>query len=412
MTMRTRRINRVLMAAAIPAAAGIALAGCAAGGGRSPTSDVTSIRIADYYTDEPARTIIGDMLDTCGEEAGVSIEREAVPSGEYLSKVLQQSSSRTLPDIQMFDAQDLPVIAESGALSPLSERDVPSDNIGESVLPLGSFDGEVYGLAPTVGTVVLFYNPTALAEVGIEPPTTWDEFAAASAALTSGDRYGVAFSAKNDGQGSYAFLPFMWSNGGSEDDLDSAAVQEALQFEVDLVASGAASQSVVQWGNSDVGDQFVSGSAAMAITSGAQMSKFDEQGVEYGVAAIPAPAAGDTPIAPLGGEVWTLPRSGDEAREAKAAEVLECIASDDVQLSLAIDRRSVAANPDLDADYLAELPDLGAYVDVVRNGRSRTDLLGAGWPDANAAIWTAVQSAVTGQQSVEAALTDAAAAVG
>lgn len=201
---------------------GVILTGCAGEGGQD--SEATTIRVADYYTDEPARTIIGDMLDRCGEEAGVTIEREPVPSGEYLSKVLQQSSSRTLPDTQMLDAQDLPVIADSGALAPLSERDVSTEAIGESVLPLGEFNGEICGAAPTVGTVVLFYNKAVLQEAGVEVPTTWDEFAAAAAALTSGDRYGVAFSAKNDGQGTYAFLPLMWSNGGSEDDLASAEV--------------------------------------------------------------------------------------------------------------------------------------------------------------------------------------------
>ncbi len=412
MTSAGRGRTTALSALAIPVVVGLALTGCS-GSGDGNGGDASSIRVADYYTDEPARSIIGGMLDDCGEAAGVTIEREAVPSGEYLSRVLQQSSSRTLPDIQMFDAQDLPVIAQSGALAPVSERGVSLDNIGESVRTLGEYDGELYGGAPTVGAVVLFYDAELFAAEGVEVPTTWEELAETAAALTTSDRYGIAFSAKNDGQGTYVFLPFMWSNGGLEDDLDSPAVQEALQFEVDLVTSGSASQSVVQWGNSDVGDQFLAGSAAMAITSGAQMSKFDEQGgIDYGVAEIPAPAADDTTIGALGGEVWTLPRSGDDAREAKAAEVLECILSDDVQSSLAIERRSVPANPELDEAYLAELPDLGAYVELVRNGRSRTELLGAGWPDANAAIWTAVQSAVTGQQTVEAALADAAASVG
>src|SRR5690606_11082191 len=134
--------HRLLTAAVTSVVVGVSLAGCAASGEAGGEAD--SIRIADYYTDEPARTIIGDMLESCGAAAGVAIEREPVPSGEYLSKVLQQSSSRTLPDIQMFDAQDLPVIAESGALSPLPEREVSTDNIGDSVRTLGAFDGDLY----------------------------------------------------------------------------------------------------------------------------------------------------------------------------------------------------------------------------------------------------------------------------
>jgi len=405
----SRRRHVVVVATALATVA--TLSACSGGGGGSASSgDVTSLRVADYYTDEPAKSIIGDMLDSCGQSIGVTIEREAVPSSDYLSKVLQQSSSRTLPDVQMIDAQDLPAIATSGALSPLAERDVSTDGVGDSVLSLGTVDDEVYGLAPTVGTIVLFTNDDMLAEAGLTAPTTWEELKSTAATLTSGDRYGVAFSAKNDGQGTYAYLPLLWSAGGSEDELDSAAAKSALQLEVDLVDAGSASQSTVQWGNSDVGDQFLTGKAAMAITSGTQMSKLDEDAsLNYTITSIPVPEAGDTAIAPLGGEVWTLPRSGDDAREAASAGLLSCIMSGDTQLSLAEQRRVVPADPDLDSKYLEKLPELADYVSVVRDGRSRTAILQDAWPTTNTAIWTAVQSAVTGQSSVDEALSVAAA---
>nr|WP_254071198.1 MULTISPECIES: extracellular solute-binding protein [unclassified Rathayibacter] len=409
-TARSNGRRIIVLATALTTVA--ALSACSSGGGSPASSSgaVTSLRVADYYTDEPARSIIGDALDSCGASIGVTIEREAVPSSDYLSKILQQSSSRTLPDVQMIDAQDLPAIADSGALSPVADRDVPIDNVGESVLSLGTVDNEVYGLAPTVGTIVLFTNDDLLAEAGLSAPTTWEELKSTAAALTSGDQYGLAFSAKNDGQGTYAYLPLLWSAGGSEDELDSDAAKAALQLEVDLVSSGSASQSSVQWGNSDVGDQFLTGKAAMAITSATQMSKLDaDPDVNYTISAIPVPEVGDTAIAPLGGEVWTLPLSGDDAREAAAGELLSCMMSDDTQLSLAEQRRVVPANPDLDEQYLTALPTLGSYVDIVRDGRSRTAILEGAWPQTNTAIWTAVQSAVTGQSSVDQALSDAAA---
>ena len=410
MYLQNRNVSRrrtVATATAVLAATG--LVACSSPSGSDDSSGAPgSIRVADYYTDEPANTIIGDALEECGDTAGVTIEHESVPSGDYLAKVLQQSSSRTLPDIQMLDAQDLPTIASSGALVDVTERGVPTDNIAENVLELGTFEDTVYGLAPTVGTVALFYNVDMLEEAGIEPPRTWADMKSAAQALTTSDRYGIAFSAKNDGQGSYAFLPLFWSAGATEDELDSTAAQKALQFEVDLVADGSASESVVQWGNSDVGDRFLSGEAAMALTSATQMSKLDEdKSLSYKIIETPVPEAGGTAVAPLGGEVWTLPHSGDDGREAAAAEVLECLASDDTQSSLAVDRRVIPANPELDASYVKELPGLQSYVDLVRNGRSRTALLGDSWPTANAAIWTAVQSAVTGYRTVEQSLDDA-----
>ena len=402
----TRRVFAIGTAAAL----GIGLVGCASSGTPAASSaPVKSISVADYYTDQPAKSIIGDALTKCGTEAGVTIQREEIPSADLVSKTLQKLSSKTMPDLQMFDNPDLPTFASTGALTPVTDAGVTTDNIGKSVLSIGTYNKKVYGIAPTVGTLVLFYNTDIFDKAGLTVPTTWEELKADAKTLTKGSTYGVAFPAKNSAEGTYPFMPLLWSAGGSEDKLDSAAAQSALQLEVDLVKSGDASQSVVQWGNSDVGDQFLAGKAAMAIVSAGQAAKFDAAGtVKYKEATIPVPAAGDASVAPLGGEVWTLPNTGNTARQAKAGKVLECLKSDDTQLSLAITRGLVTANPALDAKYLAKKPALTAYVDQVRGGRSRTGILGEGWADVSTKIYTAVQSAIAGQASVSAALATAA----
>ncbi|MGV9802179.1 extracellular solute-binding protein [Mycobacterium sp. NPDC003449] len=388
---------------------GITMTACSPGGPSSSSEAVTSISVADYYTDEPAKSIIGEALSACGTTAGVAIERESIPSADLVAKTLQKVSARTPPDIQMIDNTDLPALASTGALQALSDAGITTDNVGPGAVQLGTFDGKVYGGAPTLGTLVMFYNVDLLNAAGITTfPSTWEQLKADAAKLKRGDTYGVAFSAKNNTEGTYVFLPLFWSDGGKEDDLDSAAARNALQFEVDLVKSGAASQSVVQWGNSDVGDQFATGKSAIVLTSSSQMAKFDKTSeLNYKTATIPVPSTGDTSVAPLGGEVWTLPLTGDAARQAKAAEVLECLMSDETQMSLAVQRGAVPANPALDSKYLAQLPAQAVVVDQVRNGRGRTALLGAKWADASTRIYTAVQAAITGQSSVSAALKDA-----
>ena len=397
----TRRVVAIGSAAAIT----VGLGACASEAAPSGAA-VTTISVADYYTDEPAKSIIGDALDACAVAADVTIERESIPSADLVSKTLQKVSSKTLPDIQMLDNPDLPAIASTGALQPLADAGVATDNFGKSALGAGSFDGDVFGVAPTLGTIVMFYNVDLLAAAGItEPPATWSELRDDAAALTSGDTYGLAFSAKASAEATYAYLPLLWSGGGAEDDLTAPEAEAALELEVDLVTNGSASESVVQWGNSDVGDQFAAGKAALAFTSASQMAKFDDMAtVNYKIATIPVPEEGDTSVAPLGGEVWTLPLTGDTARQDKAAEVLTCLVSDETQLSLAVQRGAVPANPDLDTEYLAQLPELGAYVDQVREGRARTTLLGTEWADVSTKIYTAVQSAITGQSSVSDAL--------
>lgn len=389
----------------------LALSSCSKNSEQQSSSKgaVASIRVADYYTDEPNKSIVGDVLLSCGEQAGVQIEREGVPAQQLISKTLQQINTKTLPDIQMLDAADLPQIAVTGALSPLSNRGIAADNVAESVKQMGVFEDQVYGIAPTISSVILYYNKTMLDEAGIEPPATWAEMKEAAIRLTNDDTYGIAFSAINDAQAPWQWMPFFWSAGAVETDLDSPEAISALQLWVDLVDSGSASASVVNWGNSDVGDQFVEGRAAMMINSGTQMAKLDgNPDLDYGTTLIPAETEGGEHVSILGGEVWTLPVTGDTAREEKAAEVLSCLTSSESQLELALKRRTIPADPELKESFLKELPQMEAYFEQVQNARSRTALLGEEWSKTASAIWTAIQSAVTGQATPEQALATAA----
>ena len=260
--MNRRTIGVIAALAVTP----LVLAACGGGGGDEGSDGaVDSLRILDYYGNEPDHSLVGTALDNCAAELGVTIERESVPGKDLIAKVLQQASSKTLPDVLMIDNPDVQQIAATGGLSPLSDYDVDTSGFAQGFLDAGTYDGEVYGIGPTANTIGLFYNVDVLAAAGIEPPTTWDELKEAALALTSGDQYGVAFSAPNNYEGTWQFLPFMWSNGGTETDLTTPEVAEALQLWTDLVESGAASKGVINWSQGDVNDQFIAGKAAMMV---------------------------------------------------------------------------------------------------------------------------------------------------
>lgn len=404
---RPRR-RHLLGATALAATVPLVLAGCtgASGGSGGGGGEVTSLTVTDYYGDNDA-TVISEFLDRCGTEVGVDIERTMVPGGSLIQRVLQQASSRTLPDVLMLDNPDLAQIAETGALTPLSQFGLDADGYAEGVAAAGTHDGELYGLAPTVNTIALFYDVQALAEAGVTPPTTWDELRSAAATLTSGDRYGFAVDANATYEGTWQFLPFMWSNGGDETDIDTPETAEALQLWTDLLQDGSMSQSVVNWTQADVNDQFIAGRAAMMVNGPWQLPALNQSGREYGIVEIPVPEAGDTSVAPLGGEVWTVPQTGDEARQAKAAEVVACMNSDENQLAMAEQRFTIPGKTSVADEYAAASPDQETFVTMVAGARSRTAQLGAEWPTAATAIYTAVQAALTGTASPEEALESA-----
>jgi multiple sugar transport system substrate-binding protein len=348
------------------------------------------------------------MLNTCGQQNGVTIEREAVPGSSLIAKVLQQASSKTLPDVLMLDNPDLQQIAATGALSPIDDYGLSANGYAPGVVSASTYQGKVYGLQPVTNTIGLFYNKDILAQAGVQPPTTWDELKAAAKKLTSGNRYGIAFTATADYEGTWQFLPFMWTAGGDEKDIATPQTAQALQLWVDLVSSGSASKSVVTWGQADVNEQFVAGNAAMMINGPWQFPVLAKNpALHYAVVPIPGPQAGATPVAPLGGETWTIPRTGNKDRQAKAAKIVECLNTDANQLALATNRSTVPTKSALVPQLVAQKPDMAAFSTAVQTARARTGELGADWPKAATRIYTAVQNALTGGAAPLAALQQA-----
>lgn len=402
-----KRLTKALaMAALVP----FVLTACGGGGGgNAGGGDVSTLTLMDYYNNEPDNKAIKSEIDSCASEIGVTIEREAVPGKDLIQKVLQKSSSKTLPDILMLDNPDLQEIAATGGLAPLEDFGVDTAGFAKGMLEAGTYEGKVYGLAPTANTLGIFYNKKLLADAGLQPPATWDELKSTAKALTKGSQYGVAFSAIATYEGSWQFLPFMWTNGGDEAKLDSPENKEALQLWKDLVDSGSASKSVINWGQGDVKDQFMAGKAAMMVNGPWQIPALSEDpSLEWDSVQVPINKAGQTPIAPLGGEVWTVPQTGNKDKQAKAAEFITCFTRDSTQMSLATQRYTVPTKPELAKEFIAEMPTMESFTDQVANARSRTGQLGEGWPKAATTIYTAIQLALTGKASVDEAFKQAA----
>ncbi len=385
------------------------LAAC--GGGDDAGGDggeVTSLVVQDTFVTDPGATFYGEQLDACGEELGITVDRQSVPGDSIISRVLQQASSQTLPDVLSIDNPDVQQLAAAGALAPLDDLGVSAEGYSEGVVAANSYEGSLYGLQPTTNTLALFYDPAALEAAGVEVPTTWDELRTASAALTEGSRYGLAFSAPPSYEGTWQFLPFMWSNGGDEADIATPEVAEALQLWTDIVEAGSASASVVSWGQEDVNDQFIAGNAAMMINGPWQFPVLAENpDVEYEVAPLPVPAAGEDVVAPLGGATWTVPETGDAALQQVAADLVSCLNEDERVVEDALTNSTVPTKAAL-GDQIAEAdPRMQAFVDAVPTLRSRTGELGADWTDAATAIYTAVQTSLTGGAAPEQALEQA-----
>jgi len=368
------------------------------------TQGGSTILELDYYTDAHGSVAWQKILDTCSEQTGVRIQRQSIPSAQMLPKILQGASSRTLPNLLFADNPSLQQIASTGALTPLSDYGISADGYYPGIVKAGTYQGKVYGLAPGVNGLALIYNKDALTAAGLTPPATWDELKATAAKLSENGKYGLAFSAIPSEEGTWQFLPFFWSNGADLSKVDSPQAIAALKYVADLVGSGGASKSVLNWSQNDVTDQFVSGNAAMMINGSWNLPRLDgEKALHYGVVPIPTPSAGGKPVVALGGEVGTIPVSNKDTQQA-AAKVLSCILSERTMLDWSKAYEYVPSRMDVAVKLGAQNSEMKAFIDEVGTAKSRSAELGVKYPKVSKELSTAIQSAITGQQSSEQAL--------
>lgn len=194
--MATVAKKRLALTFLAPLAALSLVAGCASGETAETTEDTSS---GDTGTTEEVSlagttvTIQGAFVDTDAEnfaasvaafeeETGITIEYQG--SGDFVTLISTQAAAGSAPDIAFFPTPGLIAdFVDLGYLSPLPQEvaDVASENYIQSWLDLGTFDGNLYGLAYKASVKSLvWYPPKAFAEAGYEVPGTWDELMALS----------------------------------------------------------------------------------------------------------------------------------------------------------------------------------------------------------------------------------------
>src|SRR5699024_866735 len=92
-----------------------------------------------------------------------------------------------------------------------------------------------------------------------------------------------------------------------------------------------------------------------------------------------------------GGEVWTVPVTGDEEKQRKAAALLKAFVTPENQLFMAGARSTIPGAAEPARQFAAENPDLSTFVEQGSTARSRTAQLGPAWPRTAKATYTANQ---------------------
>lgn len=364
---------------------------------------------------------IGDVLskEFDDQNEDITVEYRIVPFDDLVNETLRAFATGNAPDIVSFDNPDFAMFSSRGAMLDITDRVANSSVIKTDVYfkgPLNSvsWDGKLFGLPKYTDTIALFYNKDLFKKAGLDPdnpPRTWDELLDAARKLTdpAANVYGITFSARAGEEGTFQFLPWIQMSGGSYSKVNGPGAVKALELWKTMVDEKLASQDVLSQGQWDSTGTFNAGNAAMAISGPWELNRMaTDAKFDWGVALLPTETEGGERSSALGGFDWGIMSTTKHPDEA--FKMLEYFYSQEDRYFPEFS--SLPARGDI------ELPSTGnalkdAALKVFQEQLQYAQPRGPhpDWQKISKAIYDAMQSALTGQQTAQEALDQAQATI-
>jgi multiple sugar transport system substrate-binding protein len=391
------------------------LSACGSQGSSSGGGNIT-ITEMDYWS-IASQSVILSKLFTAYEKLhpNITIQRDAVPFANLIPKADQEAASHSLPNLIAMDNPDVAAFASTGALTQLDSYfpgQLNSTNYYSGPLQTTLYQGKTYSMPVGSNDLALYYSMKDFQAAGLTPPATWADLTADAKALTKGNTFGFAFSATADEEATFQYEPFLWSNNGNLSQVDSAQAVAALQVLTNMVQSGSASKAVLTWNQPDVATQFGEGNAAMMENGPWELPALEQQyhmkyGTDFGVVQMPVPQAGEKAAVPLGGEEWCVPVSSNSAAVKATIDLVKWLEEPAQLVEFDEGFGYIPALKSAAQTVLQSNPELSVFAGEFNTAQARTAQLGAKYPKVSQIIWTAMQAALAGTQSPQAALTAA-----
>jgi multiple sugar transport system substrate-binding protein len=384
------------------------LLGCSSGDGGSASGSGT-YTIWDPYPQFDNGSAWVRLLDKCGTDAGVTVKRSGFDTTDLTSKTLLASQQGNAPDVLIVDNPVVSTLAQAGVLVPNADTKIDASAVQPNLLGAGQIGGKTYGVPIGANTLALYYNKAVLRSAGVDVASVkdWPSLTAALAKVTGAGKKGITFSAIGTEEGSFQFLPWFWGAGAQLTQLDSPAGVSALSLWSEWMKKGYAPNSVINNTQTTSWQEFATGKYAFAENGTWQLANAKKAGFDYGIIPIPAVHGGTAP-APTGGEFVTVPAQKQTARYATSEKLVTCLTSADNLYATDTTLSYIAPTSTVQAKQAASTPDLKVWVDAVRAAKARTgDGLGTKYPKISEPMWTAMQAALSGSKSPQAALSAA-----
>jgi len=355
-----------------------------------------------------------NRVQTCGEEAGVTLERTAYDTTALTNQTILAAQEGNSPDVVLLDNPAVSTLSESGLLSTVDELGLDTSAVDPNLIGAGELDGETYGIPIGANTLALYYNEDVLEEAGVDPATVtdWASLTSALESIEASGSGGMTFAGIGTEEGSFQFLPWFWGAGADLSELDSPEAVEALELWKGWVDDGLVPNTVINNSQNTTWEEFLTGEFGFVENGTWQVNSAADAEFPTGVIEIPAQDGGVAP-APTGGEFIVAPIQEDVERYDVTRQIVECMTTPEGFVETA-NTFAYYIPPTTEGQeaLLEENADLETWVSAVQEAKGRTsDNLGTDYPVISEELWTAVQNALSGAATPQEALEEAQANV-
>lgn len=363
-------------------------------GSSASAEDVT---IWYYWETEGHQKALDKVIqDYNASQDAYEVTAKYVPFADFKKQLSIGASADELPDIAILDSPDHASYASMGIFEDLTGK-FNVDNYYEGTVNSCTVDGKLYGVPFGANCLALYYNEDMLTEKGCKVPATWDELKETAQALTTDSVSGLAFSSVQNEEGTFNFVPWLWTTGASSYEMNSEGGIKSLTYVKDLVDSGAMSKECTNWTQGDVMNQFISGNVAMMVNGPWQIPTMQKEApdLNWKVTLIPR----DSEYAScLGGENYAVIKGGNTEG---ALDFLNYATSEEQVKYLMSEFGYISANQTIaESQFEADSP-YQPFVEELKYAQPRGPL--ADWPSVSDAISLAYNEVMTGTATPEAA---------
>ncbi len=379
----------------------------------APTAEPITLRYWHTMSD-PETAQLQKVIDAFqAANPGITIEATRYAYNDFKTAILTAIAGGDVPDTARMDIAWVSEFASQGALMQLDGAFADFDKIAATTFPgplsTNKYQGHYYGLPQNTNTQVLLFNKDLFDKAGITaPPATMEEFAADACKLS--DKAAKTYGYAEGGTYFWAPAPVFYAMGGKVVDenittatgfVNGPESVAAFTMLKDLYDQGCMSPNLLGGGiATDAGH--ATGVYAMIIDGPWMVDIYKGNYPDFKVNFAPIPAGPNGTSSVVGGEDVVIL---DGAKNKDAAQLwVSYLMSIDVQKTMAEvgvmpTIASLAGDPSMPAHF-------GVFMEQLKTAQARVP--SPKWGDMDGAINNAYQRMLKGDQTVQAALDQAA----